>query len=459
MRLSLRKRIFLVLMVPLVVLAAAVGAARYAQAQRMLAQLYDNTLLTIAFTISRDVVRSEGDVLTESLLDSLTRALGDPIYYQVRASGGGFITGYSSPPPIPTGVELEGGVPFFYDSVSEGRRVRAVIIREFIANPEFDGWTTVTVWQTVVRRAAIASQFGRETLALLASVVAAAGLLLWFAIQFGLKPLHDLRDAIGQRSDSDLQPIRRWVPPELAEVVHTTNSLFERLSAAFALRDNFIADAAHQLRNPVAAIQSQAEAALSARSPSVARTRLLDLIATVRQLGRLTNQLLALERARGGAPKQFVPVDLGAIARDQTTRLAEQLLPRGVTFSFDQIGDARPIMGDAVMIEEMIQNLLDNAVKHGLGNDANIQVTVSFEKDHAILSVLDSGPGVPHDLHERVFDRFFRGGVSDKEGSGLGLAIVREIAIAHGGNASLVDLSFGCRIKVLLPVTSVGSVR
>lgn len=451
MRLSLRKRMFLVLMVPLVILAAAVGAARYAQAQRLLAQLYDNTLLTIAFTISRDVVRSEGDVLTESLLDALTRALGDPIYYQVRASGGGFITGYSSPPPVPPGVALQGGIPFFYDSVSEGRPVRAVIIREFIANPQFDGWTTVTVWQTVLQRAAMARQFGRETLALLAVVVAAAGVLLWFAIQFGLKPLHDLRDAIGQRSDSDLHPIRRWVPPELAEVVQTTNSLFGRLSAAFALRDNFIADAAHQLRNPVAAIQSQAEAALSARSPSVARTRLLDLIATVRQLGRLTNQLLALERARGGFIKDLVPVNLHGIARDQTTRLAEQLLPRDATISFEQKGDPVPILGDPVLLEEMMQNLLDNAVKHGGTDRPCIQVKVDFQDDRAVLSVRDSGPGIPVALRDRVFDRFFRDAASDSEGSGLGLAIVREIVTAHGGEVRVDDVAPGCRIRVVLP--------
>lgn len=453
MRLSLRARIFLILMVPLVLVAAAAGALRHVQADRMVAQLYDNTLLTVAYTISRDVIGSQGDLLTEALLDKLTRTLGDPVYYRVSAPGGGFVTGYSSTPALPPRADIQGGIPFFYDSVADGRPVRVVVLREFISDPQFDGWTTVTVWQTVRQRAAMARRFGQESVVLLMFVVAAAGLLLWFGIQFGLKPLHDVRDAIGQRSANDLQPIRRWVPPELAEIVAATNSLFARLSAAFALRDNFIADAAHQIRNPVAALQSQAEAALKAPDDAAVRPRVAEMTATVRQIGRLTNQLLSMERIKEGALRgNFRPVDLDRLAHQQTTRLAELLLPRGVTVSFDQDGPPTPVSGDPVMLDEMIQNLLDNAVKYGIGKEGNLTVKLDYGSEWVTMFVADSGPGIPPEVRQRIFDRFFRVSDSGPDGSGLGLAIVKDVAESHGGRVVCCDVPVGCRIAVILPV-------
>lgn len=453
MRLSLRTRIFLILMVPLVLVAAAAGALRHVQADRMVAQLYDNTLLTVAYTISRDVIGSEGDLLTEALLDKLTRALGDPVYYRVSAPGGGFVTGYSSTPTVPPEAKVQGGIPFFYDSVADGRPVRVVILREFISDPQFDGWTTVTVWQTVRQRQAMSRRFAQESAVLLMSVVAAAGLLLWFGIQFGLKPLHDVRDAIGQRSANDLQPIRRWVPPELADIVATTNSLFARLSAAFALRDNFIADAAHQIRNPVAALQSQAEATLMTPDDAAVRPRVGEMTKTVRQLGRLTNQLLSMERARGGVLcKDIRPVEIDALARRQTARLAEVLLPKGRTVSFELTGDRAPVLGNAVMLEEMIQNLLDNAVKYGMGDGGDLAVALDYMPDSVTLSVADSGPGIPPEVRERIFDRFFRMSDSGPEGSGLGLAIVQDIVKSHGGTVRCRDVPVGCTMEVVLPL-------
>lgn len=453
MRLSLRARIFLVLMVPLVLVASAAGALRHTQANRMVSQLYDNTLLTVAYTISRDVIGTQGDLLTESLLDKLTRALGDPVYYHVSAPGGGFVTGYSSTPELPPEAAVQGGIPFFYDSVADSRPVRVVILREFISAPQFDGWTTVTVWQTVAQREAMAAQFGQESAILLMFVVAAAGLLLWFGIQFGLKPLHDLRDAIGRRSASDLRPIRRWVPPELAEIVATANSLFTRLSAAFTLRDNFIADAAHQIRNPVAALQSQAEATLMTHDDTAVRPRVAEMTETIRQIGRLTNQLLSMERARSGIHRNDISlVEIDALARRQTARLAEVLLPEGKTVSFELAGDRAPVLGDPIMLEEMIQNLLDNAVKYGICDGGDLAVTLDYGRESVTLCVADSGRGIPPEARERIFDRFFRMSDSGPEGSGLGLAIVQDIVKSHGGTVSCREVPVGCTIEVVLPL-------
>lgn len=436
-RLSLRGRLFLLLILPLIAVAAAASFARYQAATRMSQELYDNTLLAVALTISRDVVISGGDVLTEQLLDELTTALGDPVYYRITGPGGGFVTGYSDPPDLLEGSVVEGGDPVFFDSVSLGRPVRAVVLREFISEPQFGGWVTVEVWQTVSQRKALSRELLTQSVILLGSVLLTAVLILWFGIQLGLKPLLDLRDAIGQRSADDLRPIRRWVPPELRPLVATTNSLFERLSEAFALRDRFISDAAHQMRNPVAAIQSQAEAAISAPTEAELRSRVADLADSARATSRLTTQLLSLERVRGRSLKEFVhPVDLVALLRERVRAFAEIQLRRGVDVSFAVTGTPRPVDCDPVLVEEMLSNLLDNAEKYALRPGGHLDVSIDFNPQGIRLRFSDDGPGIPPGMTERIFDRFFRLDADQSRGCGLGLAIVADVANSHGGTAT-----------------------
>lgn len=435
-RFSLRGRLFALLITPLVVVAAAAAYARYQAASQLSRELYDNTLLAVALTISRDVVISEGDVLTEKLLDELTAALGDPVYYRITGPGGSFVTGYSDPPEMPAGTLPEGGAPVFFDSVSLGRAVRAVVLREFISEPQFGGWVTVEVWQTTTQRLALSRQLVAQSVLLAGSLILTAALILWFGIQLGLKPLLDLHEASGQRSPDDLRPIRRWVPPALRPLVQTTNSLFERLSRAFALRDGFISDAAHQMRNPVAAMQSQAEAAISAPTEAELRARVAGLAQTARTTSRLTSQLLSLERVRGRSLKEFhQPADLLAAVRDRVRLFAEAQLPRDIAVGFTVSGTPRAVDCDVILIEEMVTNLLDNAARYALRPGGSLEVSLDFAPDRVTLRFVDDGPGVPEDQRERIFDRFFRLDPDQSAGCGLGLAIVSDVARAHDGIA------------------------
>lgn len=448
-RLSLRGRLFLLLILPLIGISAAATFARYQTANQLSQELYDNMLLAVALTISRDVVISEGDVLTEKLLDDLTTALGDPIYYRITGPGGSFVTGYSDPPNLPAGTVVEGGAPIFFDSRAQDRPVRAIILREFISEPQFGGWVTVEVWQTVGQRLALSRELVTQSIMLLGSVVLTAALILWFGIQLGLKPLLDLREAIGKRSADDLRPIRRWVPPELRPLVETTNSLFDRLSQAFALRDGFISDAAHQMRNPVAAIQSQAEAAVSAPTEAELRARVADLCATARATSRLTSQLLSLERVRGRSLKVLTQsADLVALVRDRVRPFAETQLRRGVDVAFSVIGTPRMIDCDPVLVEEMVVNILDNASKYALHPGGHLDVSVAFEARAVRMRFADDGPGVPADMRDRIFDRFFRIREDQSGGCGLGLAIVSDVARAHSGDARCVSDGAGLILEV-----------
>lgn len=452
-RLSLRSRLFLLLILPLIVIAGVAAYARYQTAQALSQRLYDNTLLAVALTISRDVVLSEGDILTEQLLEELTTALGDPVYYRVTGPGGSFVTGYSDPPSIPQKADVQGGQPHFFDSRYLGREVRLVVLREFLNQPRFDGWMTVEVWQTVSQRSALSRDLLNQSVLLLATIIASAALILWFGIKLGLKPLLDLQDAISLRTPDDLRPIKRRVPVELRPLVSTTNSLFERLAKAFEIRAAFISDAAHQLRNPIASIVTQAEAAVSAPDERMLRNRVSLIADSARATGRLTNQLLSLERVRGRTLRAlFEPIDLVDLISARTRSFAEIQLPNDIAVSFSLEGEPRPIRCDPVMIDEMMANLLDNAARYGLRKGGELIVGLRFDRDSITLSVQDDGPGIEPALHQRVFDRFFRGDLGFTGGCGLGLAIVADVAEAHGGEAVCKPCEKGARFEIQMPV-------
>lgn len=449
--LSLRGRLFVLLILPLVVVAAAASFARYKVAEALSRELYDNTLLVVALTISRDVVLSGGDVLTETLLGDLTTALGDPVYYRITGPRGGFVTGYSDPPDRPAGLEPANSRPIFFDSIAQGRPVRVVVLDEVISQSRFTGRVTVEVWQTLTQRQALSRELLMQSLTLLGSILLTAALIVWFGIQLGLKPLLDLRDAIGLRSPDDLRPIRRWVPPELRPLVNTTNSLFDRLSQAFAQRDAFISDAAHQMRNPVAAMQTQAEAALTAPDEAELRARVAALAQTAQATSRLTSQLLSLERVKGRGLKAMVQkTDLVALLRGRVLPFAEAQLRRRVDVGFTVTGTPRPVDCDPVLIEEMAANLLDNAGKYGLSPGGTLEVALEFLPAEVVLWISDDGPGIPTGLAERVFDRFFRIDADQSRGCGLGLAIVSDVAGHHGGRARVLPTDKGCALEIRL---------
>lgn len=455
MFLSLRNRLFVLIILPLLAVAVVAAIVRHMIAVDSAEKLYDNTLHAVAMTISRDVVLSEGDVLAEELLDSLVDALGDPIYYRVSGPDGRFVTGYSSPPKIDQEIAAPTYQPQFYDGIYYGDPVRVVMFREFISEPEFGGWVTVQVWQLVRQRQAHSFRLVGLSAAVMLVIILAAGAIVWFGINLGLRPLLSLREAVSQRSPEDLGPIRRPVPPEVNSLVAAMNALFERLSSAFSERDALISNAAHQLRNPIAGIQAQAEAAESAPDETELRSRVANVAEAARRTSRLTQQLLSMEKVRGRTVvAQDTIADLGALAADVAKTHAPGALKRGTTISFEVEGEKKPIAGDAIMISEALDNLVDNALRYGCCEGGEVDVRVEYNTDSARLVVADDGPGVPKAESERIFQRFQRAVEDGSDGCGLGLAIVREVAERHGGSIELATSEKGARFELTLPCTS-----
>jgi two-component system sensor histidine kinase TctE len=453
---SLRLRLYVLIILPLVVVALLAGAVRYFQAQRMSEALYDDALKVVAHVVAREVIITQGDVVADALLNSLVGVMGDPIFYNVSAADGRILAGYTDMPQNIIPEDLRGGEAHFFNFIYNDQPVRAVVLREFIADPFFDGWTTVLVWQTTAQRRALSLIILQQALMILALVLVTASATVWIGISQGLRPLTDLREAVALRGPSELRPIRRVVPSEVRPLVATMNALFERLQDEMQRRNAFIANAAHQIRNPVAAIRAQAEAALSSRDEGQREARVQDLREAARDLSRLSQQLLSLETADHSSMTTTETLDFAALVADTARKFAPAALKQGVEMQLNAPDGPVPVHGNAILLREAIENLLDNSVRYGAAKGGEVILTLRADARHVRLSVEDDGPGIPAEAAEQVFERFVRlaqgtGNEPARSGCGLGLAIVRSIATAHGGTAYLEAKDRGCSVALELP--------
>ncbi len=430
---SIRTRLLLWLLVPLTVIAAFEATETYFTARTTSNSLYDKTLLAVMFTVAENVLASDGDLLSENVLEVLTENLGDQLFYHVAGPDNTFVTGYSGYPRPPDGVELRRGRPVFYDGVYKDEPVRVVAIRQLVTERDLNGWITVTTWQKVNRRAELSLQLFGQSLLRLAILVGSAGLIVWFALRIGLSPLADLQEAVERRSSSDLSAIRRPVPVEVKSLVTAMNSLFERVRNAADVRERFIADAAHQLRNPIAALKAQAQVARKASTPDEMRHRIDGVVQSIDAAGRLVHQLLtsASANAAGAAGIDATAFDLVDLARETAAGHAQRAIRKGQDFSFDVDETTLPVTGNRTLIGEAIANLIDNAIVHN-PSGTTIRVGVARRDGPPTVTVEDDGIGIPDADQSKVVEPFVSL-QTESAGSGLGLSIVADIARQHKG--------------------------
>jgi two-component system sensor histidine kinase TctE len=258
-------------------------------------------------------------------------------------------------------------------------------------------------------------------------------LAVWFGVGIGLRALTSMRREIENRSHVDLSPLdENSAPAEVRPLVRAMNDLLSRLSAALAAQQRFIADAAHQLRTPVAALKTQADLATRQVRDGEAATTLHHLKTAADHAARLVSQLLTLARAEPGSHRSVMrqPVELIALARDVAGEWVPRALARGIDLGFDDTSAAGTINADPFLIHEMLNNLIDNAIQYTPAG-GRVTVRVRQQGEQAILEVEDDGPGIPVEERKKIFERFYRLPGGAPEGCGLGLAIVREIAQGH----------------------------
>jgi two-component system OmpR family sensor kinase len=268
------------------------------------------------------------------------------------------------------------------------------------------------------------------------------GLFIWVAVGRGLNPLRAMASAVQTRSPDLLEPIvEERTPTEIKPLVGAINRLLQRLANALSVQRRFVADAAHELRTPLTALQLQAQLAGGARIEAERITAFAALHESLKRETHLVEQLLALARQEpDSTTRPAEQVDLDALAR----LLIEEKLPLAEAKRID-LGMVRSeraaVRGDANALRIMLRNLIDNAIRYTL-EGGRVDVAVAREAACVILEVSDTGPGIPSEERERVFDRFYRSPGNDvPTGSGLGLAIVKTVVEKHDGTVVLTEPS------------------
>ena len=336
----------------------------------------------------------------------------------------------------------------------------------------------IQVAQPVRIRQGLAADAALRSVLPLGAAAPLMAALLWWLIERSLRPLARVARQVGEQDAAALAPLpTSGLPDEVAPLVAALNALLDRLNGAWAGQRAFVADAAHELRSPLTALKLQAEvlrrlseaAGPGSESPAAdpsdpadpadppnRQAALAALVAGVDRAARLVEQLLALARAEPGAPQPPAqPVALAALLRQVLADSAAPLAAgRGSQLSL-QADDAVQVRGDAAELQVLVRNLVDNALRYSPPG-GQVQLTLIATPAGPLLTVDDSGPGIPEAEHERVFERFVRGAAAaGTAGSGLGLAIVRSIARRHGARLALgrsalgglrVSLQFGLQL-------------
>ena len=408
------------------------GLARQA-AQRT----QDNVLAASATTIAETLRTEQGEVRLElpySAFSMLGAISEDRVFYRVTA-GAEMLTGYADlpvphlAPPPPGRVTLDTGE-------YRGEEVRMASLTRLVLAGAEPVPVTVTVAQTRGGVRAIAGDLSRLAAILAVAFFVVAVGLSFFAARTSLRPLNEIAQAVSRRGPSDLRPLRRAAPEELAPLLTALNRLMERLGQSIRRSEDFIAEAAHRVRTPLATVRAQAEVALRSIEDEAERQRLRRMIRAVDESSRSAGQLLdhatvafrAEDLARDG-------IDLADLAR----QTAEALRPTAEMKDIEIRLDVRPtpVAGDAILLDSALRNVLDNAIKYS-PEDTTVTLRVGREHDAARISVTDEGPGLGDGPVEHLAERFRRGRNAEGiVGSGLGLTIADDVLRAHGGRLEL----------------------
>lgn len=313
---------------------------------------------------------------------------------------------------------------------------------------------TIQVAQPMHIRNRLAASSALRTLLPFLLLLPLLGLLVWIAVGRELRPLESVARAVRLRSATALDPLpEERLPDEVSPLVSALNDLLARLSRALTVQREFVADAAHELRTPLAALRLQMQLAERAQSAEDRAAAFTTLKGGLERATRVVEQLLTLARQEpdAAAPKHE-PVDLAVLARSVVGDRSAIAEARDIDLG---VADARPLVinGDPDGLHTALANLVDNALRY-TPRGGRVDVSVHREGDTAVLAVIDNGPGIPAADRSRVFDRFYRraDAAGDSAGSGLGLAIVQEIARRHGATVTLDDAPAGTGLAARLRI-------
>lgn len=420
---SIKRRLLLWLLAVLLAGAGATGAIVYVEARQEANALFDYQLRQVAMSLPSQafaalpVPRSGVPGVEDGLVVQIWNLRGERLYLSHPDSH------------LPSVAELG----FTTARTDAGQwRIYSALFENVV----------IQVAQPLRVRSELAAAVALRTVLPLLLVLPVLGLLIWATVGRGMLPLLRVAREVGERSAQALDPLPEdGLPEEVRPLVTALNSLLKRLERALRGQRDFIADAAHELRSPLTALQLQVQLAERANSEAHRKDALEALRAGLSRASHLVEQLLALARAEPDTALQTVErFDLTELTREVLAQMTPLALAK--TIDLGLLDEARAwINADREAVRVLVRNLIDNAVRYSPASsriDVSVEgVSIEGATGQVVLRIKDGGPGIAPAERERVFDRFYRGSPSDASGSGLGLAIVRNIAQRHGAQVAL----------------------
>jgi two-component system sensor histidine kinase TctE len=420
------------------------GGVVYFVAHRAATVAYDRALMDVSLALASqvEIVDNSLHLQLPAIAEKVLLVDGyDKLFYEVVDPSGKTVAG-NIELPRPTQPFEDGKL--YYDGKLNGKSVRVAAL-----SSERNGTSFIVLSaETKLKRDWLVGEIVLAMLVPEGLLIIAAIFMIRRSVRHGLASIQPLREELVRRTHTDLSQLPlKEIPEEIYPIFKEVNELLARLSKSLDANRRFIADASHQLRTPIAALQAEAEMALRSSDPSESLKR---IVAGTRRITHLAHQLLTLSRLEPQQIQAPKVVDLAQLTRDAAERWIPLALERSIDLGFE-LNPAK-VMGDPIWLEELANNLIDNAIRY-TPTGGVVTVRCNGTANQASWEVEDSGPGIPKEEHERIFERFYRLDTTGVDGCGLGLAIVREIANSHNASITIEkgpNLG-GALIRVIFP--------
>ena len=440
------------MLTPLLLLWPVSLALTWLVAQGLANKPFDRALEYNAQALAQLVSVQRGRVqfnLPQPASEILRADESDTVYYQVLGPGGRLLSGERDLPAPPEDDRPQTNEVRLRDAELRGVDIRVASIWVRLPLPG-EPMALVQVAETREKRSVLATEIIKGVMLPQFVILPLAVLLVWLALARGIQPLSQLEERIRARDPDDLSPLdHQSVPLEVVPLVDSVNDLLRRLGDSMATQKRFLADAAHQLKTPLAGLRMQADLAQREGTSTEELKRSLQHIgrSSIRAT-HTVNQLLALARAEGGATVlAHQPCDLADLEIDVVRDSVPRALEKGIDLGYDGVEPDSPLAqvdGNPTLLKELVRNLVDNAINYTPSSRERpgvitARVLADRFSQVVLLQVEDSGPGVPESERELIFQPFYRALGTDADGSGLGLPIVMEIARQHSAEVLIED--------------------